>query len=207
MNIFIISPGRTATTHLASVFDGVSGFTSLHESRVEHLDLKERLSFPINHIEADNRLIWFLQFLEDIYAETSCLVIVKRDTKKIVDSYSKRWFKTNILRAWTQGIHMLDIDVHSTQAVESYVDFCYKSLSLSIPKWKYIIEIDISYPVQGIEKLCDLIGASSMEKETVIRDFQKSRSNLNDKSLKQLFVIILWSVRQLYTDVKLWFQS
>ena len=207
MNIFIISPGRTATTHLARVFEGVSGFTSLHESRVEYLGLEERVSYPRNHIEADNRLIWYLRFLERKYADRSCLVIVKRDRGKIVDSYAKRWYKTNILRAWTQGIHMLDIGVHSTSAVESYVDYCYESLSMSAPKWKHVIELDIAQPNQGIEKLCELIGASKMDTEAVVKGFQEGTSNLNKKSLKQLFVIIKWSVRQLYTDVKLWFQS
>ena len=33
MNVFIISPGRTATTSLAKALDCVNGFTALHESR------------------------------------------------------------------------------------------------------------------------------------------------------------------------------
>ena len=97
MNVFFVSPGRTATTAFWKAFQCVEGYTCAHESNVQKLGA-ERLRYPNKHFELDNRLVFFLAELTTKYAKgNSVLVIIKRDHTAIAKSYNKRWSKINIM--------------------------------------------------------------------------------------------------------------
>lgn len=51
----------------------------------------ERIEFPDNHIEADNRLSWLLGRLDMRYGDEAYYVWLKRDDRQVSESYSKRW--------------------------------------------------------------------------------------------------------------------
>ncbi len=63
MNVFVLGTGRCGTTTFMKACRHVTNCTSGHETRVNHVG-PERLSYPSNHIEADNRLSWFLGRLD-----------------------------------------------------------------------------------------------------------------------------------------------
>jgi hypothetical protein len=104
MNIFILGTGRTGTVTFIKACKHIKNFTCAHESRTKLLG-DERLNFPENHIEADNRLSWFLGKLGQKYKNSAFYVHLTRDPIKIAKSYNERWhFKDGIVSAYTHGI-------------------------------------------------------------------------------------------------------
>jgi len=106
MNVFILSTGRCGSVTFSKACKYISNYSSGHEERSRLLG-NDRIDFPKNHIEIDSRLCWFLGRLEKKYGDDAFYVHLKRDRKKVAESYDKRWFKiTGIMDAYTRGIVM-----------------------------------------------------------------------------------------------------
>jgi len=65
----------------------------------------ERLNYPPNHIEADNRLSWFLGRLEHAYGNNAIYVHLARDPIDTARSFAKRW-DDGIMNAYRSSILM-----------------------------------------------------------------------------------------------------
>lgn len=104
MNVFVLTTGRTGSLSLERACSYITNYTAAHESRCDKLG-SERLNFPDDHIEIDNRLAWFLGDIEAKYGDNAIYVHLIRDEKKVADSYTKRWNReTSIVRAYAYGI-------------------------------------------------------------------------------------------------------
>ena len=68
----------------------MTNFTSGHETRARLVG-PERLAYPENHIEADNRLSWFLGRLDKAYGPNARYVHLTRDPAQVADSFNERW--------------------------------------------------------------------------------------------------------------------
>jgi hypothetical protein len=89
-NVFVLGTGRCGTTTFMKACRHVRNFTTAHELRVNAIgDL--RLDYPANHIEADNRLSWFLGRLEERYGNDAFYVHMQRSEDAVARSYLKRW--------------------------------------------------------------------------------------------------------------------
>ena len=66
MNVFILCTGRCGSMSISRACKELDNYTSGHETRITKLG-DERINFPENHIEADNRLAWFLGRLDEKY--------------------------------------------------------------------------------------------------------------------------------------------
>lgn len=104
MNIFVLSSGRCGTTTFSKACNYIENYSVQHESR-SHLIGNEHFSYPDNHIEIDNRLSWFLGWLDELYGNNAFYVHLKRDKKKVAESYLKRWdWDISIIRAYEKYI-------------------------------------------------------------------------------------------------------
>lgn len=82
----------------------LTNYSVAHESRCNALG-EERLHFPDNHIEIDNRLTWFLGRLDATYGKEAIYIHMTRDSETVAKSYGKRWNReTSIIRAYAYGI-------------------------------------------------------------------------------------------------------
>ena len=106
MRVFVLTAGRTASQTVALACEHIEGMTAAHESRRRMIN--ERLNYPDNHIEVDNRLVWFLGSMERLYDDADTFyVFLRRDPEKVASSYIKRWHITvSIVRAFYHGILM-----------------------------------------------------------------------------------------------------
>ena len=104
MNVFVLSTGRTGTMSLERACGHLSNYTVAHESRCNKLGA-DRLNFPDNHIEIDNRLSWFLGRLDATYGDNAIYIHMIRNSEEVAKSYGKRWNReTSIIRAYAYGI-------------------------------------------------------------------------------------------------------
>jgi hypothetical protein len=106
MRVFVLTTGRAASQTVARAAAHIEGMTAAHESRRGLLD--GRLGYPDNHVEVDNRLVWFLGSLDRLYDDDQTFyVVLKRDADAVAASYVRRWHITvSIVRAFYNGILM-----------------------------------------------------------------------------------------------------
>jgi hypothetical protein len=102
MNVFILNTGRCGSTTFIKACHHITNYTSAHESRASSIGIN-RLNYPSGHIEADNRLSWFLGRLEKKYGDDAFYVHLSRDLKQTAESFAKRE-NYGIMNAYKQGV-------------------------------------------------------------------------------------------------------
>jgi hypothetical protein len=120
MNVFILNTGRCGSTTFVKACEHITNFTAAHESRM-HLVGKDRLAYPENHIEADNRLAWFLGRMEKTYGDNAIYVHLTRDTLKTARSFEKR-YNFGIIEAYKEAV--LYGCAETTAPIDVCLDYC-----------------------------------------------------------------------------------
>ncbi len=126
MRVFILCTGRSGSKSFIKACSHISNFTSAHESLSKTLG-DSRFEYPDNHIEADNRLSWFLGTLDKKFSNHAFYVHLIRDKESTVNSFTKRWNNQgSIIKSFAEGILMqghksLNHDQRNT-IFESYYD-------------------------------------------------------------------------------------
>ena len=106
MNVFVLCTGRCGSKTFATACKHIDNYTAAHESRTDSIG-EERLSYPDQHIEVDNRLSWFLGRLDRTFGEQAFYVHLIRNEHDTAQSYEKR-FGTYIMKAYTDEILLGD---------------------------------------------------------------------------------------------------
>jgi len=159
MNVFVLCTGRCGSQTFIKACSHFSNYSSAHESRMALLGL-ERLGYPDNHIEADNRLSWLLGRLDKLYGDEAIYVHLRRDTEAVAASYAKR-DGTGIMRAYRDpGIIMglpkradpVTVAADYCATVNTNIELFLKDKSRQMTFWLERAQRD--FPV-----FCDLIGA------------------------------------------------
>jgi hypothetical protein len=87
--VFVLNVGRVGSkTFIAAAQAHITNHTAGHETRWGRL--ADRLDYPDRHIEADNRLSWFLGPLASRYPDAQ-YVHLRRDPADVIASVSRRW--------------------------------------------------------------------------------------------------------------------
>jgi hypothetical protein len=106
MNIFILNSGRCGSTTFIRTCQHITNYSAQHESRCGLIG-EERLNYPQNHIEADNRLSWFLGRLDQKYGDDAFYVHLSREREATAISFARRT-DFGIMQAYRDGI-MLEL--------------------------------------------------------------------------------------------------
>jgi hypothetical protein len=120
MNVFILCTGRCGSTTFIEASKHISNYSAAHESR-SRLIGPERLNYPPRHIEADNRLSWFLGRLDRVFGDNACYVHMKRDDRATAESLLRR-HRSGVMRAYAAGILMRNGVRHSPPDI--CLDYC-----------------------------------------------------------------------------------
>ncbi|MES9971344.1 MAG: hypothetical protein ABW092_15025 [Candidatus Thiodiazotropha sp.] len=128
MNIFILNAGRCGSTTFIQACKHIDNFSAAHESR-STLTGEQRLNYPDNHIEADNRLCWLLGRLESEYGNRAYYVHLTRDHQESVQSFVKRK-EFGIMQAYREGILMGGQQQSAADIASDYLDTVSQNISL-----------------------------------------------------------------------------
>jgi len=120
MNIFVLNTGRCGSTTMIAACAHITNFTSAHESLAHEIG-EARLAYPSNHIEADNRLSWFLGRLDATYGDAAWYVHLTRDAGATAQSFAQR-YDGGIMRAYRKGV--LFNDAKGKQPIAVCRDYC-----------------------------------------------------------------------------------
>ena len=106
-NVFVLSPGRSGSKTFVEACLHLSNYSAAHESLSSRIG-DERFAYPINHIEADNRLIWFTGEMTKRFKDKVLYVNLIRDFEATVDSFHHRLqnsqYRASIMNAFAHGI-------------------------------------------------------------------------------------------------------
>ena len=158
MNVFVLNTGRCGSTTFIKACQHISNYTSAHESLLEKTG-GQRLDYPEDHIEADNRLCWFLGKLDQKYADDAIYVHLKRQREAVATSFSKR-IDFGILKAYEQGI--LLHDEHRLSAFDialDYIDTVNANIALFLKDKTNKIDVSIETANTDFADFWELIGA------------------------------------------------
>jgi len=159
MNVFILNTGRCGSTTFVKACEHISNFSCAHESRT-HLLGADRLNYPANHIEADNRLSWLLGRLDKVYGADAVYVHLKRNVLKTATSFIKR-YNRGIIRAYRgDGIIMRLPPVTDPLSVAlDYCDTVNSNIELFLKDKPNTIEFNLERVKQDFRVFWETIGA------------------------------------------------
>lgn len=123
MNIFVLCTGRSGSVTFIKACSHIQNFSSSHES-LSHAVGGQRMAYPANHIEADNRLSWLLGRLDEEFGDDAYYVHLHRDLLETARSFQARYDR-GIIQAYRSQILMggegrnQDLD-----SIDFCIDYC-----------------------------------------------------------------------------------
>ena len=166
MRVFVIGTGRCGTVTLSKALALQFSYSVGHESRTTLF--KDRLCYPDNHIEVDNRLSWFTGLLREIYdPQETVFVHMRRDAHAVAMSYALRYRPGGLLHAFMHGIIQTtpgnathEDRVHTSllmvEAIQSQCELFLQSVPMAVT-------IDLEQPRDGIRLLCEYVHLQKYE--------------------------------------------
>ena len=203
MNVFVLCTGRCGSKTFIEACKHITNYSAAHESRRGLLG-SGRLAFPPNHIEADNRLSWFLGRLERAYGDHAMYVHLRRNDLDTAQSYVRRWkFKYGIIRAYSLAItawpppemNPLDICLDYCETVNSNIE---AYLADKTHKMNFSLE----NAKEDFKRFWDLIGAQG-DLEGALAEWDRSYNSSEQMELEQQKAKRPFLLRLLYKPVRI----
>jgi hypothetical protein len=156
-NVFVLCTGRCGSQTFVRACEHFVNYTAGHETRSREIGAA-RLDYPKGHIEADNRLAWFLGRLEQRYGDEAFYVHLKRAPEKVAESYDQRWDQRFSLISGYNRSLLMRTDFNRGVALDM-VDTITANIEAFLKSKSHIIEIDIDAPQDGFHAFAQRIGA------------------------------------------------
>lgn len=183
-NIFVLCTGRCGSVTFSRACEHFTNFSSGHETLSREFGFK-RLDYPRNHIEADNRLAWFLGRLNKRFGKDAFYVHLYRDADKVAKSYDARWISlVSLVSAFNHGLMMQKTP--SAQAASDLVETVTENILYFLSDKPNQIAINIDDPEPGFRKFAQCIGATG-DIDAAIRVFAE-KHNASDAEKPGLIV-------------------
>lgn len=132
MNIFVLNTGRCGSTTFIAACRHITNYSSAHESRCDVVGAAH-FAYPENHIEADNRLSWFLGRLDKHYGDDAFYVHLTRNAEEAAASFTKRYdrgiiraYKQDVLKGFSNGASPLDVSRDYCETVTANIELFLK---------------------------------------------------------------------------------
>lgn len=159
MNVFILNTGRCGSMTFITACNHIANYSAGHESRI-HLLGRERLAYPDNHIEADNRLSWLLGRLETAYGDSARYVHLTRDPAHVAASFARR-ADFGIMKAYREGILLQDEDnaVSLAAIAQDYVETVEANIGHFMRNKTHTMQFHLERAKDDFRAFWDWIGA------------------------------------------------
>lgn len=182
MNVFILSTGRCGSTTFQKACDHITNFTFGHETRCSLLG-DDRLDYPADHIESDNRLAWFLGRLDRRFGKDAHYVHLYRDPDPVARSYAKRYAR-GLLFGYREGITLgLRKDCDHEALAADMVDTITANIRLFLRDKPHQMDFRIESGKEDFDKFWDWIGAAG-DKAAALGEFDVMHNHTGVKHVR-----------------------
>lgn len=157
MNVFVLCTGRCGSLSLAKACGHITNFTVGHETLVDKIG-HDRVAYPDQHIEIDNRLAYFLGRLDAKYGTRAFYVHLMRDEHETALSFERR---TGIMDLYSHsnGIFIGNIEASRYELALDYVRRVNENIVAFLLD-KLYMNFHIENYAVDFARMCLLIGAS-----------------------------------------------
>ena len=171
MNVFVLCTGRCGSVTLTEACHFIKNYSSAHESRSSLLGA-DHFAYPANHIEADNRLSWFLGRLDAHYGDNAAYVHLTRDIHAVAKSYAGR-YDIGIMKAYRgKGILMgLPEDADPLQVALDYCQTVNSNIKAFLKDKTKKMDFMLEDADRDFPRFCDFIGAD-VDMPAALQQFQ-----------------------------------
>lgn len=197
MRVFVLCTGRSGSVSFIKACKHITNYSSGHESLSKELGAR-RLDYPDNHIEADNRLSWFLGSLDKKYANQPVYVHLIRNKPDTVLSFTKRWnSRGGIIRAFYEGILKTpNLKANSKvvhQICEDYYTTVNDNIDLFLKDKKNIVRLELENIQEGFKEFWHTINAEG-NLDAAVQEFN-NRYNKSDNKNNFWYMVKLLFMR------------
>jgi hypothetical protein len=164
LRAFVLCTGRCGSVTFVRSCRHIDNHTAGHES-LAHAVGAERFAYPENHVEADNRLSWFLADLGSRFASDALFVHLRRDPAEVAESLVRRWdngHRANIVRAFAEAVvpHRHEPPAEERPALARfYVDTVRANIEAFLTTVPYSMTIDLEAAKDQLPEFWYRLGA------------------------------------------------
>jgi hypothetical protein len=135
----------------------MTSHTSGHETRIRLLG-DDRLAYPDDHIEADNRLSWLLGRLQDRFGDEGYYVHLRRDEVETARSYVARYRK-GIMLAYRTAIIVQPKNADRLDVALDYVRTVERNVAAFLRDKPHVMEVRLEHAKEDFRGFWEWIGA------------------------------------------------
>jgi len=195
MNVFILCTGRCGSAAIIKACHEIKNFSADHESLSKETG-EARLAYPANHIEADNRLSWFLGRLDNTYGNEAYYIHLTRDKNATAQSLNKRWYKYGIIPAYARGI--LKSDRTDLDIALDYIDTINSNISHFLKDKTHVKHMSLEHIKSDFKEMWDWIGAEG-DLQAALASFDKpENSSKTNFSLRNQINMAIFAIKQMF---------
>lgn len=186
-NVFVLCTGRCGSTTFIEACRHATNFTAGHETRRRMVG-DERLAYPVGHIEADNRLSWYLGRLEETFGNEVFYVHLSRDPEKVARSYMQRW-NSGIIGAYQHQILLSRrsprSDVARLEVCHDYVHTVTANIAAFLADKSHVCHVRLETVEHDFAAFWDRIGAEG-DKAAALAEWEKPHNATKTGGLSRL---------------------
>ena len=189
MNIFVLCTGRCGSMTFIRACSYINNYTAAHESRLGLLG-EDRFRYPGNHIEADNRLSWFLGRLEKAYGDDAFYVHLVRNYVDTARSYAHRYHH-GIIRAYrTAIVHVCLPEAAAFDVCADYCETVNANIAMFLKDKTNKMDFSLENAKEDFKKFWELIGAQGDLLSALSEwDIAYNKTTSKDTAQKQSFLL------------------
>ena len=178
MNVFILNSGRCGSTTFIEACQQITNFTAGHETLLMSLG-PERMAYPPDHIEADNRLSWLLGRLDRAYGNKAFYVHLRREKIATADSFARR-MNFGIMKAYREGIFLREEkDDVATEVALDYLETVEENIKCFLKDKTSTMEFRLESAKEDFAQFWNRIGAEGdLEKALKAWDIHHNASEV-----------------------------
>jgi len=169
-NIFVLCTGRCGSLTFTKACGHLTNYSSSHESLTGEIG-ENRFDYPDYHIEADNRLSWFLGKLDNYFGDNAFYVHLKRNEFDTAKSFEKR-AGGGIMQAYDNGGILLGSKEQDKFKIAlDYVETVNANISFFLKNKSNKIDIYIENPLENFQIFLNKINAEG-NLDHALKEFQ-----------------------------------
>lgn len=158
MNVFILNSGRCGSSTFIQACQQITNFSAGHETRI-HCTGEQRLAYPPQHIEADNRLCWLLGRLQQRFGDDAYYVHLHRDREQTAESFARRQ-EFGIMRAYREGILLgASPETSAHDLALDYLDTIESNIQLFLRDKTHTMEVSLENASEDFARFWEWLGA------------------------------------------------
>ena len=192
MNVFVLNTGRCGSTTFIQACKHITNYTAAHESRSGFVG-EAHFTYPENHIEADNRLSWFLGRLNKAYGDCAMYVHLRRNDDETARSFVKR-YNRGIISAYRKTLLLGYRGDSDPMAVSlDYCDTVNNNIELFLKDKTNWMSFSLENAKEDFRKFWNIIGAEG-DLESALSEFDiayNASLDVKKKESKPLAVRVL----------------